>query len=77
MKTLRWGLAAAVALGTLAASAKAQQPQQPPPITMKQLKPDVWAGLGGAGGNSTIIVGKTSVIVVTYVDIAYAELTKT
>ena len=31
---------------------------------MKQLKPDVWAGLGGAGGNSTIIIGKTSVIVV-------------
>jgi len=31
---------------------------------MKMLKPDVWAGLGGAGGNSTIIIGKTSVIVV-------------
>jgi glyoxylase-like metal-dependent hydrolase (beta-lactamase superfamily II) len=31
---------------------------------MKQLKPDVWAALGGAGGNVTIIVGKTSVIVV-------------
>ena len=31
---------------------------------MKQLKPDVWAGLGGAGGNSTIIIGKTGVIVV-------------
>jgi glyoxylase-like metal-dependent hydrolase (beta-lactamase superfamily II) len=31
---------------------------------MKQLAPDVWAGLGGSGGNSTIIVGKTSVIVV-------------
>jgi hypothetical protein len=30
---------------------------------MKQLKPDVWAAIGGAG-NSTIIVGKTSVIVV-------------
>ena len=40
------------------------QPQAPPPITMKQLKPDVWAGLGGAGGNSTIIIGKTGVIVV-------------
>jgi glyoxylase-like metal-dependent hydrolase (beta-lactamase superfamily II) len=40
----------------------AQQP--PPPLTMKQLKPDVWVGLGGAGGNSTIIIGKTSVIVV-------------
>jgi glyoxylase-like metal-dependent hydrolase (beta-lactamase superfamily II) len=31
---------------------------------MKMLKPDVWAGLGGAGGNSTIIIGKTGVIVV-------------
>src|SRR5204863_10163102 len=30
----------------------------------KMLKPDVWAGLGGAGGNSTIIIGKTGVIVV-------------
>ena len=31
---------------------------------MKQLKPDVWAALGGSGGNSTVIIGKTSVIVV-------------
>lgn len=31
---------------------------------MKQLKPDVWVGLGGAGGNSTIIIGTTGVIVV-------------
>jgi len=31
---------------------------------MKMLKPDVWAGLGGSGGNSTIIIGKTGVIVV-------------
>src|SRR6266852_919360 len=45
-----------------AVSAWAQQPA--PKLTMKMLKPDVWAGLGGAGGNSTIIVGKTSVIVV-------------
>jgi cyclase len=44
--------------------AQQPQPQQPPPITMKQLKPDVWAGIGGAGGNSTIIIGKTGVIVV-------------
>ncbi|HEV3216066.1 MAG TPA: MBL fold metallo-hydrolase, partial [Vicinamibacterales bacterium] len=64
LKTLRLGLAAVAALGTLAVSAMAQQPPQPPPITMKQLKPDVWAAIGGAGGNSTIIVGKTSVIVV-------------
>jgi glyoxylase-like metal-dependent hydrolase (beta-lactamase superfamily II) len=54
----------ALALVWLAAPAAAQQPQQPPPITMKQLKPDVWVGLGGAGGNSTIIIGRTSVIVV-------------
>jgi cyclase len=55
---------AALALTGLAAPAMSQQPPQPPPITMKQLKPDVWVGLGGAGGNSTIIVGRTSVIVV-------------
>jgi glyoxylase-like metal-dependent hydrolase (beta-lactamase superfamily II) len=54
----------ALALAGRVAPAMAQQPQQPPPITMKQLKPDVWAGLGGAGGNSTIIIGKTGVIVV-------------
>jgi glyoxylase-like metal-dependent hydrolase (beta-lactamase superfamily II) len=55
-----------LAVSGLAAPAMAQQLQQqpPPPITMKQLKPDVWAGLGGAGGNSTIIIGKTIVIVV-------------
>src|SRR6266446_10511899 len=64
MKTLRFGLAV-VACGALATSARAQQAAPaPPPITMKQLKPDVWVGLGGAGGNSTIIIGKTSVIVV-------------
>lgn len=52
--------------GGLAVSVLGQQraPQAPAPITMKMLKPDVWAGLGGAGGNSTIIIGKTSVIVV-------------
>src|ERR1043166_9086204 len=42
--------------------AGAQAP--PPPITMKMLKPDVYAAIGGAGGNSTIIIGKTGVIVV-------------
>jgi len=31
---------------------------------MKQIKPDVWAGLGGSGGNSTIYIGKAGVIVV-------------
>ncbi|PYR67406.1 MAG: hypothetical protein DMF88_12880 [Acidobacteria bacterium] len=53
-------LSAAVLLCT--ASAFAQAP--PPPLMMKQLKPDVWAGLGGSGGNSTIYIGKTGVIVV-------------
>src|SRR5215470_14673632 len=67
MSTLRtryFGLALVVC-GGLAVLGMAQGgPQAPPPITMKMLKPDVWAGLGGAGGNSTIIIGKTSVIVV-------------
>src|ERR1700722_19852336 len=39
-------------------------PPAPPTLTMKMLKPDVWVGLGGAGGNSTIVIGKTGVIVV-------------
>src|SRR5438552_10657825 len=64
LKPLRFGLAV-VACGALATSARAQQaPPAPPALTMKMLKPDVWVGLGGAGGNSTIIIGKTSVIVV-------------
>jgi len=63
LKTVRPSLGM-LALIWLTVPAQAQQPQQPPPITMKQLKPDVWVGLGGAGGNSTIIIGKTSVIVV-------------
>ena len=40
----------------------AQQPAAT--LTMKQLKPNVWVGLGGSGGNSTIIIGDTGVIVV-------------
>ena len=44
--------------------ALAQGPPPLQPVMMKQLKPDVWAGIGGSGGNSTIIIGKTSVIVV-------------
>jgi glyoxylase-like metal-dependent hydrolase (beta-lactamase superfamily II) len=52
----------AAAMLACAAPAFAQAPIQP--VMMKQLKPDVWAGLGGSGGNSTIYIGKTSVIVV-------------
>src|SRR3954468_2745301 len=55
-------IAASVLLS--AASVLAQAPQAPPPVMMKQLKPDVWAGLAGSGGNSTIYIGKTGVIVV-------------
>ena len=57
LKAIRFSLA--FVLG-IAASAMAQQPQPqaPPPLTMKQLKPDVWVGLGGAGGNSTISSAK-------------------
>src|SRR6266446_2019487 len=62
VKTLCFGLGVVV-YGGLATAGKAQQPT-PPALTMKMLKPDVWVGLGGAGGNSTIIIGKTSVIVV-------------
>jgi glyoxylase-like metal-dependent hydrolase (beta-lactamase superfamily II) len=63
LKSLRFG-ASLAALVLTAATAGAQQPAAPPPLNMKQLKPDVYAGLGGAGGNSTVIIGKTSVIVV-------------
>src|SRR5437867_11932369 len=64
VKTLCFGLAVVV-YGALATSVRAQQPppQAPPTITMKLLKPDVWEGIGD-GGNSTIIIGKTGVIVV-------------
>src|SRR5713226_9350857 len=61
LRTLGLGLVIA-ASAALPTSASAQQ--APPRITMKELKPDVWAGLGGAGGNSTIIIGKTGVLVV-------------
>jgi glyoxylase-like metal-dependent hydrolase (beta-lactamase superfamily II) len=62
-KSFCFGIALVLCL-VLSTAALAQQPQGPPPITMKMLKPDVYAALGGAGGNSTIIIGKTGVIVV-------------
>ena len=51
-----------IVLAGLAATVMAQQPAAT--LTMKQLKPNVWVGLGGSGGNSTIIIGQTGVIVV-------------
>jgi len=62
MKKLDLTVIAAGAL-LFAVSAFAQAPPIQP-VMMKQLKPDVWAGLGGSGGNSTIYIGKTGVIVV-------------
>ena len=56
-------IAASVLLSAAAAFAQGGG-QAPPPVMMKQIKPDVWAGLGGSGGNSTIYIGKTGVIVV-------------
>jgi len=63
MKRLNISVLVAAAVVS-AASALAQQPPAIQPVMMKQLKPDVWVGLGGSGGNSTIYVGKTGVIVV-------------
>src|SRR5436190_10044025 len=54
----------AAAAALVASAAFAQAPPAIQPVMMKQLKPDVWAGLGGSGGNSTIYIGKTGVIVV-------------
>src|SRR6516225_11704824 len=44
-----WSAIALFAGSIFAVSAWAQQPA--PKLTMKMLKPDVWVGLGGAGGN--------------------------
>jgi cyclase len=57
-------IAAAVGVALCASQALAQGPPPQQPVMMKQLKPDVWAGIGGSGGNSTIIIGRTGVIVV-------------
>jgi cyclase len=49
-------------LGTLAAAAMGQAPQQAPFVT-HQLKPNIY-WIEGGGGNSTVIVGSNGVIVV-------------
>jgi len=55
MKTLNISVLAAAGIVS-AAIAFAQAPPAIQPVMMKQLKPDVWAGLGGSGGNSTIYI---------------------
>ena len=59
---LRLGLAVAVGIAALATPTTAQQP--PVPLSVKQLKPDVYWTQGGAGSNTGIIIGKTGVIVI-------------
>lgn len=61
-KTMGFALATAASALTFACVANAQQ--QPPPLSVKQLKPDVYWTQGGAGGNTGIIVGKDGVIVI-------------
>jgi len=61
-KIVRFLIPAFAVVGFIASASMAQQPAAT--LTMKQLKPNVWVGLGGSGGNSTIIVGQTGVIVV-------------
>ncbi len=62
LKIVRLFFVVVVLAGLVVPVMLAQQPAAA--LTMKQLKPNVWAGLGGSGGNSTIIVGQTGVIVV-------------
>src|ERR1700686_819691 len=52
-----------VGFSAVAASLMAQQPPQPPQLTVKQLKPTVYEVEGG-GSNSTVIITNTGVIVV-------------
>jgi cyclase len=61
-KALLFGLATGLVLAT-SAPVLAQQPPAPVTVELRQLKPNVYVGLG-AGGNSTVIIGNTSVIVV-------------
>lgn len=64
MRVKRIGLALAIALTALTFADIATAQQQPPPLSVKQLKPDVYWTQGGAGGNTGIIVGKDGVIVI-------------
>src|ERR1700676_3727522 len=58
------GLVLATALTALTFAGVANAQQQPPPLSVKQLKSDVYWTQGGAGGNTGIIIGKDGVIVI-------------
>ena len=61
-KKLAVGLAAFVALASLATLAEAQQ--QPQPLKVTQIKDNIYWVQGGVGSNDGVIVGPTSVILV-------------
>ena len=58
------GFVLSIALAAAAFSGPANAQQQPPPLSVKPLKGDVYWTQGGAGGNTGIIVGKDGVIVI-------------
>ena len=60
-KQFRFGIAI-IGLSIFPPASLAQQ--QPPPLTVKQLKDNVYWGQGGAGGNTGIIIGQNGVIVI-------------
>src|ERR1700758_4803764 len=64
MKAKTMGVALATALSALTFASVVNAQQQPPPLSVKQLKSDVYWTQGGAGGNTGIIVGKDGVIVI-------------
>jgi cyclase len=64
MAAKRIAFASAIAVAVIAITSFANAQQQPPPLSVKQLKPDVYWTQGGAGGNTGIIIGKDGVIVV-------------
>jgi cyclase len=51
-----------VGLSAFAAQAAAQEP--PPPLTVKQIRTNVYWTVGGAGGNTGFIIGDNGVIVI-------------
>src|ERR1700730_8276376 len=64
MRAKRFGLVLATALTALTFAGVANAQQQPPPLSVKQLKSDVYWTEGGAGGNTGFIIGKDGVIVI-------------
>jgi cyclase len=61
-KSSIFGLCMFVGLSAFAAQAAAQEP--PPPLTVKQIRTNVYWTVGGAGGNTGFIIGDNGVIVI-------------